>query len=366
MRRRDVLIGAGAGALALAGGAATYVSTATPDYARAVAPLRRPRAARGPRDLEYLVQYARLAANGHNTQPWTFAETPGGVAIRPDLSRATPVVDPDDHHLYVSLGCAAENLLLAASAAGAAGALSFEAEGEGRLLVDVAEADPVRSDLFDAILLRQSTRSDYAGGAVPAATLAALENASAMGGCDIALLTAKPELTQLEELIVAANDRQVANPAFVKELAQWMRFNPRSAIASGDGLYTGSTGNPRLPSWLGRALFPHVFTPDAEREKIIGQVRSTSGFAIFFADRSDPAHWVQVGRSFERFALKATALGLRLALLNQPVEEPAFRADLAALAGATGKRPDLVVRFGHAAPLPMSFRRPIADVVLPA
>jgi hypothetical protein len=27
--------------------------------------------------------------------------------ILPDLSRRCPAVDPDDHHLFVSLGCAA-------------------------------------------------------------------------------------------------------------------------------------------------------------------------------------------------------------------------------------------------------------------
>jgi hypothetical protein len=29
-----------------------------------------------------------------------------------------------------------------------------------------------------------------------------------------------------------------------------------------------------------------------------------------------------------------------------------------------GRRPDLVVRFGRAAPMPMSARRPLADVII--
>ncbi|MGH1559991.1 hypothetical protein ACRAWD_24530 [Caulobacter segnis] len=33
---------------------------------------------------------------------------PRAIEILPDLSRRTPVVDPDDHHLFVSLGCALE------------------------------------------------------------------------------------------------------------------------------------------------------------------------------------------------------------------------------------------------------------------
>ena len=63
-----------------------------------------------------LVRYATLAPSSHNTQCWKFAVEGKGITILPDLSRRCPVVDPDDHHLYVSLGCAAENLVLAAKA----------------------------------------------------------------------------------------------------------------------------------------------------------------------------------------------------------------------------------------------------------
>ncbi|MDZ7652473.1 MAG: hypothetical protein U5L03_07990 [Burkholderiaceae bacterium] len=58
-----------------------------------------------------LVRYATLAANSHNTQPWRFELLPNAIVIRPDAARRTPVVDADDHHLWASLGCAAENLV---------------------------------------------------------------------------------------------------------------------------------------------------------------------------------------------------------------------------------------------------------------
>lgn len=58
-----------------------------------------------------LVRYATLAPSSHNTQCWKFALDDKGVTILPDVSRRCPAVDPDDHHLFVSLGCAAENLI---------------------------------------------------------------------------------------------------------------------------------------------------------------------------------------------------------------------------------------------------------------
>jgi hypothetical protein len=110
--RRDVLVGSAAG-LAMTG-----LSGCGNDdrYADAIAALRAPLGADP--DLHSFIRYATLAANGHNTQPWRFARTRAGVDILPDYSRRTPVVDPDDHHLFVSLGCAAENLSIAARPAG--------------------------------------------------------------------------------------------------------------------------------------------------------------------------------------------------------------------------------------------------------
>jgi hypothetical protein len=42
---------------------------------------------------------------------------------------------------------------------------------------------------------------------------------------------------------------------------------------------------------------------------------------------------------------------------------PAVREAFARWLGAPGARPDLVVRFGYAPPLPMSLRRPVAAVL---
>ncbi|WP_018953220.1 hypothetical protein [Thioalkalivibrio sulfidiphilus] len=74
--------------------------------------------------------------------------------------------------------------------------------------------------------------------------------------------------------------------------------------------------------------------------------------------------WVEAGRAFERFALQATALGVRTAHLNQPVEVPSLRPAFAGLVGAAGARPDLVIRFGRGPEMPRSVRRPLEAVLL--
>ena len=165
------------------------------------------------------------------------------------------------------------------------------------------------------------------------------------------------------EYIVAGSNAQVRDPAFVEELKAWIRFGKSQAVKSGDGLYSGSSGNPSLPTWLGRPLMGLFFTGEAEQEKYTRQVRNSSGIAVFVSDANDRAHWVEVGRCYERFALQATALGIRNAFLNQPVEVSTLRPQFAAWLGVGSGRPDLVVRFGRGPKLPSSLRRPVEAVL---
>jgi hypothetical protein len=57
------------------------------------------------------------------------------------------------------------------------------------------------------------------------------------------------------------------------------------------------------------------------------------GLLDFNPQAYDKAHWIEAGRCYERFALLATTLGIRNALVNQPVEVAAIRPLFAAALG---------------------------------
>jgi hypothetical protein len=359
--RRTIFLGGGAVALAGAVSLSFLRMGSNDSYAAAAAAMRAA-LAKEP-DLRDLVRFATLAANGHNTQPWRFRLSNGRIDILPDFSRRTPVVDPDDHHVYASLGCAAANLSLAAAASGRPGTLRFDDGGDGSIVFALAPGARTPSALFDAIPHRQSTRADYDGRTVGAEDIRALAAAAAVDGVDVVLVTDRPQLDRVRDLIIAGNTAQMADAAFVRELKEWIRFNPRDALAKGDGLYGAASGNPTLPAWLGPIMFDLTFQTEAENEKIARQLRSSAGVAVFVAAKADRDHWVRAGQACQRFALQATALGLKHAFLNQPVEVPRLRPELAALVGLPGRRPNIVMRFGYGPTLPMSPRRPI-DAVL--
>jgi hypothetical protein len=312
-----------------------------------------------------LVRNATLAPSSHNTQCWTFRLAPTAITIAPDLSRRCLVVDPDNHHLFVSLGCATENLAHAALAHGLQANARFEPSGDGTVLVDLAPTAAATSPLFAAIAQRQSTRGDYDAQPLTADELRQLQAAGSGQGVRVELLTERPAMERVLEFVVAGNNAQMANPAFVAELTHWIRFGADEAVRTGDGLFTGASGNPVVPRWLGQRLMGYFFTPKSENDRYARQVRNSAGIAVFVSEVNDAAHWVEAGRCYERFALQATALGIRNAHLNQPVEAAGVRPAFATALGlGAQQRPDLVVRFGRGPLLPYSLRRPLQSVLV--
>ena len=61
-----------------------------------------------------LISFAILAPSGHNSQPWQFQVSNNEIIITPDYTKRLDVVDGNDRELFISLGCATENLMTAA------------------------------------------------------------------------------------------------------------------------------------------------------------------------------------------------------------------------------------------------------------
>ncbi len=363
VNRRNAL--AGSGALVLAGAGAAVLGyrhlAAMDDYIATVAASRAALAEKP--SLRELVRFATLAPNGHNTQPWRFRVGTDRIDILPDFSLRTPVVDPDDHHVFVSLGAAAENLALAAAARGRSGDVRFDPSGAGAVSIVFGKSQPVPLSLFEAIRHRQSTRADYDGRSVSASDLRQLREAATFPDVDVVMVTDRAHMAQITELVVVGNTAQMTDAAFLTELKHWLRFNPHEALAKGDGLFSAASGRPVVPTWLGPVMFDRFANLANENDKYARQLQSSAGIAVFVGARADPEHWVQVGRACQRFQLQATALGLKHAFVNQPVEVVRLRPELASSIGMPGRSPDIVMRFGWGRPLPFSARRPVAAVL---
>jgi len=359
--RRWLFSGAALAALGVGGWAAHRLSADAAHAAAAQAWTLPPaagqdRAAR----LRALVHCATLAANGHNTQPWLFRLEAEGIRILPDTRRSTPVVDPDDHHLFASLGCAAENIAAAAPHYGFAAEVQPSPDGVMVALATTAERE---APLLPAIARRSCVRLDYDGAPLPREDWTALERAASLPGVEAVVHAEAGERERIAELVVAGNTAQMSDPAFVAELKHWIRFDGAQAARTLDGLYSASSGNPVVPPWLGTRLFDLAFTVDAENARYRRHLASSAGVMTLVAAEDAPAHWIQAGRAAQRMALVAAARDIRYAFLNQPVEVPGVRPAFMAFLG-TDRRPNLVMRLGRGPLPPRSLRRPVEAVLV--
>jgi hypothetical protein len=313
--------------------------------------------------MRALVQAATLAASSHNTQPWAFRLAPDQVTIEPDLARRCDVVDPDDSHLFKSLGCAAENIVAAAPAYGFATDVRMASAGRIEIgLVKRSTSGNTRS--LGTIAERQCTKTPYDGRRLEAAEAAELESASVGDRVRIRLIDDAVLKESILELVNDGNRAQLSDPAFRRELIEWIRFNDAEAIESGDGLSGRVSGQPQLPAWLAKPILRFVLTPAAQVKTDTRNLRSAAGIAVFVGASDDRPTWIETGRSYERFALTATKLGIRNAFINQPIEVRRLRDELHSLLGLGGtETAHLMVRYGRGALAPYSLRRPIAEVL---
>lgn len=314
--------------------------------------------------ISTLIASATKAPSGHNTQPWKFFSSGSKITIRPDFSRRLDAVDPDDRELFISLGTATENLVLAAR--------SFEYQAAVRIIA--RETEPAveiyltrefsaRVDWLAAIASRQVNRGVFTNQAIPELDQRALQAIALAPGVKAAWITDPASRSALKELVRAGTAYQLADEAFKQELLDWLRLNDREIARHRDGLAYKTLGMPALPGgWCGRLVVKNFLKPRVQNADNDKKLDSAPLWLVLATDRDDLISWINLGRFLQRVLLRATQLGLAHSFFNQPFEVPEIRRRAARLKFIRGCYPSLLVRFGYAPVAPFSLRRLLSEV----
>ncbi len=314
-------------------------------------------------DFRQMIAHAVRAPSGHNTQPWLFTVGSDHITISPDPGRRLPVVDPDDRELFISLGCAAENLRIAASHQGYT--CSPRVSDAGEIVISLTRQDGVTPDpLFEQIPHRQTNRATYDGRSISQTLLASIIAATQTSRVHIRTWThGTPEHARLTERVLAGNTAQMKDTPFKQELLSWIRYNRSHSKRTRDGLSYAVMGAPSLPEWISRPIIRFSLHGEilntAERKRIA----SSSHLMLLSTGGDTRPDWIETGSVLQRTLLLLTQHGIAHAYLNQPCEVPFLRERIGVGFSAHNRYPQILMRLGYAKPRPYSERRAVDEVI---
>jgi hypothetical protein len=326
-----------------------------------------------------LVRAAVIAANAHNTQPWFFRVTPSRIEVLSDTSRNIGTVDPMLREMHIGIGCALENLSLAASAHGYACNLALHEKDPALAVADLVSAPTSKSELYEAIGSRHTNRGAYdTSRPVEAGTLDALQKLGDDDEVKVIWFSAAPDRARFGEVIIRATEAFIADPDQSRDSARWLRNGCSEIEAHRDGLTIYTQGLSPFMLVAARIIPVSAARADqywlaATRDKHVGTA-SAFGLIVGQDHRSNVCR-MKTGMLWQRMQLWATSRGIAMQPLNQPIERaereentglaPRFGNALTELIGDRRWQPLMGFRIGYPTQDPgVSPRRSVQEVVV--
>lgn len=291
--------------------------------------------------LRFLLRYAVLAPSTRNSQPWRFEVEANAVLIYPELARWQAVADPEQRELYLSLGCALENLLVAAEHYGFRCTVTHSPERlpAGPAVIIAFAPGGRRSRLrgaldLETILARRTAHGRFTAHGVTSehqqALLACAENDDV-----IARLSDLPEHREkVEQLYQRACDALLVREDYRRELARVVG--------------EGSFGTPWPLSMLGRSAMTSERVVRRLAAVELAALHSTPLLGVVASRDDSRGSQLRSGQLLERLWLTATACGLGVQPVSAILEVPETRAGLAEAFGLpAGYLAQELVRIGY-------------------
>jgi hypothetical protein len=307
---------------------------------------------------------ALLAANPHNTQAWALRVTSTAIDLHADLTRSTGSIDSLVRELHIGLGCALENLVIAARASGRTPSVTVLPDAVNPTWIAAVALLPnaalsVADPLFAAIAARHTNRGPYSN-APPASSLEpALQALVTEPGVALQLFTSAADLATLRTGTIDATVAFVADAQLSHDSNLWYRHTAEEILTHRDGLTLDATGNGAAIRFLGKsAARPTDASADAywlASTRGASATGSAMGILSSLASNTRSAQ-LGVGRVYQRLSLWAQTQGLAVQPLNQLPElqdreetqglTPTFTRLLEGVMAAPGRRAQMLFRIG--------------------
>lgn len=280
-----------------------------------------------------MISAAILASNPHNSQPWLFRYSGrprhSQIEFYADMKRGLRSIDPYLREMHIGLGCALENLIIAAGGAGLIPRLTmFPDVGNASLIarIDLTPGVSVADAHLRAIGDRRTNRSSYDRAQdLPPAVLDAFQRQVKHPATCLKMFPAEStEGVLFAEGTIDATAKFIADEEMVRDSHRWFRATLQEMNDKRDGPALIEMGMPEWKTRVALAL-PDSWLGDWGKNWLQmtehQHCRTTPRFGIIAVnDRQDRAQLLEAGRLWQRLHLEATLQGIAMHPLNQMME----------------------------------------------
>jgi hypothetical protein len=383
VNRRDFIRTIGGSGLILAAGSVGLTGCdQMPESA--VAPWNGPAA--GVSDREWMLSYAMLAPNPHNMQPWLVdLSNENEITLFVDPTRLLPETDPYGRQILIGHGTFLELLDIAARQKGYDTDIVIFPDGEpannsldiGKMpvaritltLIPSVKKDP----LFTQITKRRSNKEGYEEKYLSEADQTALSKLSLNDGEKIGFAATADTVAPFREFARQAVLIEMETPRTLRESIDRTRIGAEAIAKNPDGIDL----NGPLFWWLKRldlmtpekAMTPGTMAYQGGIDYAMGWVEGTHNMGWLTTANNSRTAEVNVGRTYVRLNLMATAQGVAMHPVSQVLQEyPEMKEIQAAfldhLQVSGQETVQMFYRLGYQASVSPSPRRNLPDIVM--
>lgn len=305
-----------------------------------------------------LVGWAILAPNSHNVQPWRFILRPVENIIDVCLhgDGVLPASDKKGRQAYISIGCAIENILIAAEYYGVPVRVEYLGEQPypspavrlrlGRIS-KLTRGDPA---FLNAIKTRRMNRSKYySTRPVPESILERIHEITRAFRLVFNSITDKATRAAIAQFQYFADKTVVARTEFRHELACFMLPNDtrEGKGMPGNTFGLNDDGALKLHGELKKDGPFDGYLAEGFTASSRDGIRSSPLLGVISVGSDRPEWWIKAGRAFQKIALLAEVNDLSIAMHAAIVEVEMFNKLLRARLKRR-QRPTVIFRVGYA------------------
>lgn len=311
--------------------------------------------------LRFLLNFAVLAPSSHNSQPWSFEVKEGFILLYPEIKRRLIESDKNNRQLYISLGCAIENIIVAANYYGYLSDVDYSFKKTTATKISFSKIEKNIDDKsISSILSRSMNRNKYDNTPLPDSFLEKIKLLN-INDLNIHIVENKNDKNLLADITLNAAINAMDDKDFRRELSKYVKSN---ITKSKTGMPGFSLGIPTPISLIIPTLLKYINVNKLSRkqdEKLLKD--HTPMFVVISTKDDDKESWINAGRIFERIAIIAESNKIKISVLAAPIQIGEYYKDFQKVL-QTNYRPQVFFRIGYSEKKPKhSPRLEVSDVV---